>query len=1074
LLNIVKPTVATFQETNVAGDNKIKVKNYCCFQRNRKGVKTMGGVATLVANDVKAHALKVTEGENDDEFLITRLGHVVPPVNILNVYGGIEGRMSRLEVTENWVRIKKQITMIKEREEGLVLIGDLNRAIGNDVRGVEGNHSTVSYGGSLVRELLEEQEKEQEYYLLNADEMAEGGPWTWVSRADSSIKSCIDLVVISSNLMPYVTKMLVDSKQKFCAKKVGLARGKERVIRSDHFPIIVMLEKMPKAKVKGAKESSWNEAKPGGWDTYKAAMEEAAGGLETLVEDENLSEEELVKRFDAVANKVKFKAFGKTKPMTQKAESRRLEVRLKAAQGLDDEECVKELMRKQYDTMEEEINKLKDGKFGRVTNVFKMKEIVAGSKKTPQESHAVIDEQTKDLVVENAEIKRVTLNHCMNTFKHDHPHEDVELLVSMVNEVHDKRMTEKDDEDMVITKDEFDDLIKKLEKKNKRSYDFLLKAGETFKTVVFKLCRRLIEAETFPARFFETVLHQLWKKKFPKEDLSNHRFLHIKDWLPKCCEALVVTKMKPEILKAGTMYQIGGLPNHRVEEHLIVVKAIIGRSMETDDGAIVELIDIEKFFDSENLRGVMNTLHMADVPKKAYRTWHHLNSKTVISVKTPAGITESQEAGEICAQGSGGAALASQLDIDKGVQCYFESSTDEAKYGSVRIQPQSYQDDVLRVVLEVSSARAGNVKFTSLFRERLLRCHPIKTCYVIYGTEKYKRKVREELERSPLKFGDFTMNEKEQDIYLGDVLSGKGLAASVEATIAHRMGKVKGVMFEVAAIMADHRMQAMGGMQVAWDIWERSIVPSLLANCGSWVAISKSSLKTLNKLQELYCRLIYSCPDSTPIPALRGEAGLLDMEHRIMIEKVCLVTRIMHMREEEEDSYAKLVLKEQLAMGWEGLTKEVEEICQRAGLPNAGLEFVDRGEVLEVMMYSHLKILKEDYSMEKLKHLKNTDLRKMQDYMSMASLEDARVEFKFRVGMLDNRANMGKKYGGKTCPHCPAGRQDGIVETSHHWLHCEAYAEFRQGADPELTLTDRVLYLRRVQLLRAELERKLR
>ena len=37
--------------------------------------------------------------------------------------------------------------------------------------------------------------------------------------------------------------------------------------------------------------------------------------------------------------------------------------------------------------------------------------------------------------------------------------------------------------------------------------------------------------------------------------------------------------MKPDILKASSKYQIGGLSNHRVEEHLIVVKAIVGRSI---------------------------------------------------------------------------------------------------------------------------------------------------------------------------------------------------------------------------------------------------------------------------------------------------------------------------------------------------------------------------------------------------------------------------------------------------------------------------------------------------------------
>ena len=123
---------------------------------------------------------------------------------------------------------------------------------------------------------------------------------------------------------------------------------------------------------------------------------------------------------------------------------------------------------------------------------------------------------------------------------------------------------------------------------------------------------------------------------------------------------------------------------------------------------------------------------------------------------------------------------------------------------------------------------------------------------------------------------------------------------------------MKDAMYEVAATMADHRMQAMGGMQVAWQIWEKSIIPSLLANCGRWVGMTKTAMKTLNSLQCLYCKLIYSCPDSTPTPSLRGEAGLLNIEHRVMIEKVCLVTRVMNVM--GEDSYAKEILEEQMAM----------------------------------------------------------------------------------------------------------------------------------------------------------------
>ena len=147
------------------------------------------------------------------------------------------------------------------------------------------------------------------------------------------------------------------------------------------------------------------------------------------------------------------------------------------------------------------------------------------------------------------------------------------------------------------------------------------------------------------------------------------------------------------------------------------------------------------------------------------------------------------------------------------------------------------------------------------------------------------------------------------------------------------------------------------------------------------------------------------------------------MSIRIMTEKVCLVTRILFLGDEGEESYAREVLREQLAMGWDGLTKEVVEICEEVGLPNACEEFVGREEVVEAMLYHNMKMLKEEYNMKKLEHLQKEDLRYMKDYMTMASLENARVEFRFRAGMLDNRTNMGRRYTSKACPHCPAGRQ---------------------------------------------------
>ena len=40
--------------------------------------------------------------------------------------------------------------------------------------------------------------------------------------------------------------------------------------------------------------------------------------------------------------------------------------------------------------------------------------------------------------------------------------------------------------------------------------------------------------------------------------------------------------------------------------------------------------------------------------------------------------------------------------------------------------------------------------------------------------------------------------------------------------------------------------------------------------------------------------------------------------------------------------------------------------------------------------------------MDKLKHLQNNDIRYMQNYMSRASLQDSRLEFRYRTRILNN------------------------------------------------------------------------
>ena len=79
------------------------------------------------------------------------------------------------------------------------------------------------------------------------------------------------------------------------------------------------------------------------------------------------------------------------------------------------------------------------------------------------------------------------------------------------------------------------------------------------------------------------------------------------------------------------------------------------------------------------------------------------------------------------------------------------------------------------------------------------------------------------------------------------------------------------------------------------------------------------------------------------------------------------------------------------------------------------------------MQLSNAKALKEQMTgLSKLEHLMKEDLRCSQDYIKTKYLKDARLEFRWQTGMLDNRSNMGRRYSGKTCPHCETDGRTGL------------------------------------------------
>ena len=96
-----------------------------------------------------------------------------------------------------------------------------------------------------------------------------GGPFTRFDPAKPERKSCIDLVIISRELLKYVHRLVIDKNLTFTP---GRPVRKDKITYTDHRSLILEFKNLPlklKSNSAGAKVTMWNTNKTGGWDVYK-------------------------------------------------------------------------------------------------------------------------------------------------------------------------------------------------------------------------------------------------------------------------------------------------------------------------------------------------------------------------------------------------------------------------------------------------------------------------------------------------------------------------------------------------------------------------------------------------------------------------------------------------------------------------------------------------------------------------------------------------------------------------------------------------------------------------------------
>ena len=513
--------------------------------------------------------MKVKDGTDDDEFIITRHSQFNIPINIINIYGEVESRTKKNEVEDRWFRIVSKLKKIELQGEYAIIIGDLNKHVGNLIKD---NNDKVSFGGKLIKEFL----STKKYVLLNSTSKMKGGPFTRYDPAapnDDASKSCLDLIMISKELLKYVKEVVIDKKLNLTP---GNPVGRGKMVYPDHYAIIFIMHNIPLATNRNLvteKFKMWNLNKESGWEKFKKKTE-VNEKFRKIVETDQRDPTIMMNDIDKELNKVKFKAFGKvtvrnelktTKEM-KKVQSEKKE--LLTNNNADDREIkikvledkiTDQVITNQRKKLEKELCLLKDKhkKKGKSAAIFHLKDKVVGKKKAVQEATVMKDPNTQEVLTKRKDIKEASLNYCVDLLTNRTAKAGFEEDVRLKDLVHEVRMAEDPDDDIKFSPEIFENSLQELKKKNKDNYEFVLKSGSDLKLALFKLFNLVWTYEEKPEQWRKTGIIQLYKGKGERNEFGNQRNIHTKVDIPKLFGHMVMSKAKDKIIQNMTKYQIG-------------------------------------------------------------------------------------------------------------------------------------------------------------------------------------------------------------------------------------------------------------------------------------------------------------------------------------------------------------------------------------------------------------------------------------------------------------------------------------------------------------------------------------
>ena len=972
----------------------------------------------MVNEILKDQCLLVHESQ-EAEMIAVKVCNFAPNLVLICYYGSQENTTAPSEIAGHLSELISLSQRFSEEGHMVVLAGDFNVALGNKV--LHDNHPSVSRGGKILNDILEVSED-----LILENKRYKGSSLTHFD-ASGGAGRCLDLVICNSLADDKMSSFLVDETRVVTPYRYMPRSETKRF--SDHVSLFWEM----KLKVVWGRELDpvyvWNFAKPLGDGKFAYYLDRSVNKL-IKCSNENDDINVVFKKIRTEEENARHRGYG------------RREVDIKRWETVEDEQIQAyraEEIRKVVEKVRE------DGKNHTVPlQVFATRKshIMAERGETIS---SIRHPDTGKLMETRKGVYQATVRHNEKTLTQNEGQEECfKKLTGFKREFIEwaKTVESEDEKDETIYLEEFLEVMKELQARNKNCYSEIKKWGPKFRIFVYYMMKRMYEDETVPDEFLTTKLQALYKNKGSRSDLGNYRFLHLKSCLAKMFETLVMRKVKPDMWKSFADSQIGGLPKSRTTEHLYMLITLMltteSKGEWSQEGFIIIFKDVKKAFDKVSAEHTIFAAAMAGVTGKNLRIIEILNKLTTFQVVGDPDETKfvkewvgGQGTVFTCTACSQAMPEPMARQIRNHRQETGEILGVEVGPDKIVVEEVDFVDDEGSIARTAEGAREKGRMITRGMNELNVEVHPTKTRYMVVGSDDYKKRIRKELEESPIVIQGFEVEESHSEKYLGMMISSGGSSSTVREQMEYRLKECKAKVAMVRGMMDKPTMREIGYLAGIRTLFESIVTATALYSAGVWSGLKKADYEWYDREMKALWYTLLKLNSRTTWLQVCWECDLLPWSYGIMREKINLVSFLHHGKVGQS---GRVAVSESESQWSGGLVREARELAEKFNLPDPAKYPISTEMVGErVKEVARLEMWKSVIS-SKYINVEVKAERYIPRYFFDNSLTNHQqlIWFSYRLGILEFRRRYSKKYSSVQCIY---GCEED--DTMEHSKECE-------------------------------------